>query len=748
MNVPISRKSAQAFRLAALCLLGTVADCALGAEAATVTIPAMADTYLESDGTQAIDTGYRASGKTKVVVDFECADTNNTRYVFGSVSGNFPFSLGLYFQAGRNISIGMGDAANASVYKNFGSAAPLTKSRYTATLDCESGAATLSGAGKTVSVDLSSQLRTATNDISLAVFARHVADDYDSRFVGKIYSMQIYDGGELVRDFVPYAYGAATGLLDRVNGVVHENVRAGGNAFGFGTDAAFALGSSARPVYVDTEFTPDCNTKVEFDFALCSTNSGPRPFGVIATSGLCWGMYVTAAGEIAYTVRSKNNNGATTQVKADGRRRILVLDGPGNSAVLKTPSGSVHFEGTLSQKPSANESAAKSLVVFGGNAASGFSNAADVKVYGMKIWDDGTLVRDFSPRVVDGVAGLWDAQNSKFYTPKSAYRLTVGGDVECATEGGIGAAASADAYLEAAEAGPVLDTGCKFSSASRIVIDYAYVTTNTAASASDRDTYFALDARSGTSAPSLGIYKQDGVQKLRYWDGSANKFDNTSKPLTYYRQQFTVDVPARSAALSQNGTGVATLSPAFPASFVSGASIVIFGRRTDDGTGVQDPQPLRVYGLKIYEKQPDESYALVRDFAPAMRDGEAGLYDPLTGDFRGNVNASETAQFRVHGGGTGGRGLVFEKDPEGGTIPVNGTLTLSAYAPGAIGCLWLLDGKPVEGATGPELEVEWENRASSVRNYSCLALYAVRGYAESAVAVVQNAPSAFVLVVR
>ena len=62
--------------------------------------------------------------------------------------------------------------------------------------------------------------------------------------------------------------------------------------------------------------------------------------------------------------------------------------------------------------------------------------------------------------------------------------------------------------------------------------------------------------------------------------------------------------------------------------------------------------------------------------------------------------------------------------------------------------MWLLDGKPVEGATGPELEVEWKNRASSVLNYSCLALYAVRGYAESAVAVVQNAPSAFVLVVR
>ena len=720
----------------------------LADNAPTVAFPAMADTYLESDGTQAIDTGYCASGKTKVVVDFECANTNNTRYVFGSVGGSLPYSLGLYFQAGNNISLGMGDTANSSVYKNFGSTAPLTKSRYTATLDCESGSATLSGAGKTVSIDLSSQLRTATNDLSLAVFARHVADDYDNRFIGKIYSMQIYDDGALVRDFIPYAYGATTGLYDRVNGVVHENVRAGGNAFGFGTDDAFALGSSVRPVYIDTGFTPDCNTKVEFDFALCSTNSGPRPFGAIATSGLCWGMYVTTGGEIAYTVRSKNNNGATTKVKADGRRRILVLDGPGNSAVLKTPSGTVHFEGTLSQKPAANESAAKSLAIFGGNAAGGFSNAADVKVYGMKIWDGGTLVRDFSPRIVDGVAGLWDARNSKFYTPESAYRLTVGGEVECATEGGIGAAATADAYLEASEAGPVLDTGYKFSAASRVVLDYAYVATNTAASASDRDTYFALDARSGSSAPSLGIYKQDAVQKLRYWDGSANKFDNTSKPLTYYRQQFTVDIPARTASLAQNGSAVATLSPAFPDSFDAAASIVLFGRRTDNGTGVQDPQPLRVFGLKIYEKQEDGSYALVRDFAPAVQGGAAGLYDPHAGTFATNVNASAATAFAVHGGGTNGAGLVFTENPQDGMVPVDKSITLSAYAPGATGYQWLRDGEVVEGATSRTLDVAWSQPTSATHSYSCLAFYAVRGYAESSAAVVANAPSAFFMIIR
>lgn len=170
---------------------------------------------------------------------------------------------------------------------------------------------------------------------------------------------------------------------------------------------------------------------------------------------------------------------------------------------------------------------------------------------------------------------------------------------------------------------------------------------------------------------------------------------------------------------------------------------LLCAQRSADGTSFSNPTSLRIYSLRVYKDG-----ALVRDFAPAMRDGEAGLYDPLVGDFRGNINASASTQFRVCCGGVRGQGLVFEKDPEGGTVPIDGSLTLSAYAPGAIGYQWLLGGKPVEGATSPELEVEWEKSARSVRNYSCLALYAVRGYAESAVAVVQNAPSAFVMIVR
>ncbi len=704
---------------------------------AAATVANMSDTYLESDGSQAIDTGWCASAKTKVVVDFECANTNDTRYVFGSAGGTLPFSAGLYFQDGANIAFAMGDAANTSVYKNFGSKAPPTFSRYTAILDCLSGTATLNGAGKTIEVDVSSQMRTATNDLTLAVFARHTASGYDSGFTGRLYSMQVFDDGELVRDLIPYSFGGVTGLYDRVNGVVYGNVQSEGNPFVFGTDSAYALGSSAKPVYIDTGFTPDCKTKVEFDFALCSTNSSPRPFGVIATSGLCWGMYVTTAGEIAYTVRSKNNNGVTTKIDADGSRRVLTLDGPGDSAVLADADGEILFEGTLSQKPDTNERAAKSLVVFGGNAANGYSNAADVKVYGMKIWNDGKLVRDFTPRIVDGVSGLWDAVNSKFYTPETAYRLAVGGNVECAGAGGIGAAASADAYLEAADAGPILDTGYSFKKNSRIVLDYAFVATN------DTSARFALDARSGSSAPCLGFYNQNGGIRFRYFNGTEAVFDSANSPAqwNFARHVYDIDLSTGERTITQDGAEVKRDTFTIPSSFDAGASIVLFGRRTDNGMGVQYPQALRVYSLKIYEDG-----NLVRDFTPAVLDGEAGLYDPLTDTFAGNINVSTESDFSIRGGGSDGNGFMFSKHPQSCTISVDGASTLSAHAPGAVGYQWLKDGEPITGATGRTLDLEWAKAPAA--SYQCLAFYAIAGYGVSNTATVENTRRGMVIILR
>ncbi len=65
-----------------------------------------------------------------------------------------------------------------------------------------------------------------------------------------------------------------------------------------------------------------------------------------------------------------------------------------------------------------------SLYVFANNqngTAAGFSKT---RCYGLKIWQDGTLVRDFRPCVHNGRAGLYDAQNDQIYYSGSSTDLT------------------------------------------------------------------------------------------------------------------------------------------------------------------------------------------------------------------------------------------------------------------------------------------------------------------------------------
>ena len=467
------------------------------------TVASMADTFLEADASQAIDTGYKANGKTTVVVDFACSNTNGTRYVFGSVAESYTYSLGLYFQAGKYISFGMGDAKagsqTISPYSNFGTAGPMTFSRYTATLDSGNGVATIKGFGKTVTKTVTIP-RTGEADYTMSIFARHISSGYDSLFAGRIYSMQIYDDGALVRDYIPYGYGAVTGLLDRVTGTVAQNVRSGGHAFKIGTDPGYARGGESSKLFVDTGFVPNGNTKVEVDFSMMTVTEKARVFGVTASGGLCIDFRVDDKGEsFYYNFCDKNaNNGKTIPVKIDGERRVFAIDGKTSTATLRRyVEEENEFEGTINTSHAL--AALKSILVFGASSGSDPLRPADVKIHGFKIWDDGTLVRSYTPRMIDGVVGLWDSVNGKFATHMwpSTIGLSGGGELESASLSGAGDAANLDAYLEAPAAGPVLDTGIEIAGDTRIVLDCAFNITNNL-------TRYFFDARSSVAGYGLG----------------------------------------------------------------------------------------------------------------------------------------------------------------------------------------------------------------------------------------------------
>lgn len=54
-----------------------------------------------------------------------------------------------------------------------------------------------------------------------------------------------------------------------------------------------------------------------------------------------------------------------------------------------------------------------------------------MKLYSFKIYDNGTLIRDFIPcyRVADNEVGLYDIVNNQFYTNQGTGSFTKGPDV-------------------------------------------------------------------------------------------------------------------------------------------------------------------------------------------------------------------------------------------------------------------------------------------------------------------------------
>ena len=507
-----------------------IAVAALAAGAGASIVAPMADTYLQFDGTQAIDTGWFPSDRTKVVIDYEAVWSDDAAYVFGA--DGTP-KMALWSRANANLVY----RNPAGTHVNLGVAAT-DGTRQIVTIDYLETTATVADADGTVlnTVQITG-VEPGTNTVSMSVFAFHTSRNaYASPLTGKIYSMQIYDDGTLVRDFIPYGFNSSTGLYDRVNGRVHENVMSGSNPFVIGTrydDDAYVRGDSVNKVFIDTGFEPRPTTKVQMDFALMSTNNNSRVFGTYTSSGLNMSLQVVGK-YIAYSMRDGTGNMHLTNsvtgkngLAHDYNRHVFTLDA--NEALMTSADGSV-TNGISSEVATRTLDGGNNLYVFGTsvNAQKKGTYPCDVKVYGMKIWDNGTLMRNLTPRIVNGEAGLWDSENSEFH---------------------------------------------------------------------------------GKTSDSVGNVRHGG---------------------------------------------------------------------------------------------PIES-----DFVPA-----------------------------------------FTVNPQSGEIPVEGNVTLSATAPGAIGYQWFLDGVMLEGATGSTLVVDWTKNTRLVRTYKCIAFFNVFGYAESAAAVVTNAPSATVIIMK
>ncbi|MBR0504089.1 MAG: hypothetical protein IJJ84_01690 [Kiritimatiellae bacterium] len=717
----------------------------------------MADTYLQSDGTQYIDTGYIGSTNLRVEVVFEPVLTNGTRYLFGSASsgnGMSPMKYGLYVQNG-SISFTSGTGGTGGTWgEGWYGMGKVTRSHYKAIYDYPKMRAELWSGD--VQINQATPIRNPgfeTNNCTLTIFCNHYGPgSFGDWFGGKVYSFRLFDKGTLIRDMIPYGRGAVTGLLDRCSGKVYTNMKSGGHPFILGTDDGYVRSDLTKNSgqFLDTGYCVNPQTKIEVDFALMATNLYQRVFGADQVDGHGMSFYVNSGKQFAWYCRDNPKPGWTgdaTGVAADSERRKITIDIPNRTVTLTTVTGAIAYTGTITYDCELTSTTTLRLfgnVTTNATGAAVLGRPASVRIFGAKIWNGNTLVRDYEPRLVDNVEGLYDTVNGTFNIASLSgvaagnYRLSCGGNIVSTSANGVGAAANGDAYLQGTKSQGI-QTDYYTSRKSRLEIDFSVTAFN------GTDYFFgAVDTTRGNTN-CVGLYYQlnNGNRNLsfRHWKGNGINWppinDSRATPARY---KVVMDLPNAKGYWYADGALKRTIDLSLPSSgdFKNTVPLRILSTQSDNnncGYG-------RLYSFAIYEDN-----VLVHRYVPCVENGIAGVRDSVGKRFFGNWKTADGSGFTIHGAGVDGGGMVFTEQPQGGRLSRGHTLTLTAFAPGAAGYQWLRNGAIVEGATGRTLEATY-GEGGTTDTYQCISYYALFGYGASEVAQVENLRSGTTVMLR
>lgn len=216
--------------------------------------------YIQSTGTQYIDTGFKPNQNTRVVMDFEpTAAYSSWVAYFGTrdtAAQNAPNSFNF-----------ANSASNTFRSDYFSEVKTISTSGIVArwTVDKNKNVTTVG------SYTVTHTARTGQCANTLALFAMNNAGEVSYFSKCKLYSCKIYDNGTLKRDFVPCvnASGAA-GLYDTVGGAFYGNA---------GTGAFVAGAAYANTARIDAADLKSIKSRVKAEMLRRTRNGSVKAYG-------------------------------------------------------------------------------------------------------------------------------------------------------------------------------------------------------------------------------------------------------------------------------------------------------------------------------------------------------------------------------------------------------------------------------------------------------------------------------------
>ena len=353
--------------------------------------------YLESAGTQYIDTGYKNVKETKVQIKFVYLQSNGDIYSNGMIYGSAN-------DVGGRPGLSIGIAQNDKLfYRNSDDAESYTN------YSIENGEAYFTEFYKTGIIinddEINYDMGLISNEATYTsyLFARHqpvasngiYVNDAYSPFIGRIYYCKIYDNNILVRDYIPVIDSISRPcLFDKVSRKCYYNQGTG--EFKYKYDYYDSDENKYKKVeylestgkqYIDTEYMPNVNTIASLKFITeekinqyaflfgSRSSDGKNQFGVFFnTNGNYYARY---GNDTNYGLGNYSNN----ETKINLGKNIYEFD-----------ETRINVSGSIEKT--------NNIYIFGMNTGGNFGSASSYKLYGFTITENGYMLRDYVP-VID-----------------------------------------------------------------------------------------------------------------------------------------------------------------------------------------------------------------------------------------------------------------------------------------------------------------------------------------------------------
>lgn len=599
--------------------------------------------YIQSTGTQYIDTGFSISSnnynKIKFIVDCDIIGKGSGAsdwLINGSNINNAYFYVGQY-QSKYYYGCGTTDHnTNISVISG----------RHTFTLDTKNKKFSVSDV---LEVSATTESVTATANLYLCGFAYTA----QRSFAQKLYGSKIYQDDVLVRNFIPCKNSSGViGLYDVVNSQFYSNAGTGEFTAGIEKEdlpsgyIQLEYIQSSGTQYIDTGFKPNQDTRLVATVDFSPATAWRWIFG---------GRQ--AASSNAFGFLSQENSkyrfdyGASTNSLSYEPTGYITIDINKNKCHINSTLASTATYTTFTSPVS--------CFLFGNNNNGTYTGGSTLKMYSCQIYDNNVLIRNFVPcKNSDGIIGMYDTTNNQFYQnlgtgefvggselfPDSVdYKITINylgkygvvdiddevvkklaKDIEWIfkAEADVEEPLLPSGYTQVeyiqSEGAQYIDTGFKPNQDTRVVGDMQFMS-NT----SDKESAL-FGYRVATNSQQYNFYQYNGTMRSPY---------NNSVGYTTTLSTDKISIDKNKNVTSVNGVVTSNVSYA---SFQCGGNMYLFGLNLNGSLSATQGSR-RIYTCKIYDDD-----VLVRDFIPCKNsDGVIGMYDIVNSQFYQNSGSGE-----------------------------------------------------------------------------------------------------------